>query len=39
MGGGGDKEKQVSEEDLKRMSAFSEFINTLDLDDFEKHKS
>jgi hypothetical protein len=37
--GGGGKEKQVSEEDLKRMSAFSEFINTLDLDDFEKHKS
>lgn len=30
---------QVSEEELKRMSAFSDFINTLDLEDFDKRKS
>jgi bifunctional DNase/RNase len=34
--GGG---KQVSEEEIKRMSAFYDFINTLDLEDFDKHKS
>jgi len=33
------KGKEVSEEELKRMSAFYDFINTLDLDDFDKHKS
>ena len=31
--------KKVSEEELRRMSAFSDFINTLDLDDFDKRKS
>jgi bifunctional DNase/RNase len=31
--------KKVSEEELKRMSAFYDFINTLDMDDFEKRKS
>ena len=31
--------KKVSEEELKRMSAFYDFINTLDLDDFDKRKS
>ncbi len=31
--------KRVSEDELRRMSAFHEFINTLDLDDFDKHKS
>ncbi len=31
--------KKVSEEELKKMSAFCDFINTLDLEDFEKHKS
>ncbi len=31
--------KQVSEEELKRMSAFHDFINTLDLEDFDKRKS
>jgi len=36
MGGG---KGQVSEEDLRRMSAFYDFINTLDLDDFDKRKS
>ena len=35
----GGKGKQVSEEEMKRMSAFHEFINTLDLDDFDKRKS
>lgn len=32
-------EKKVSEEEMKRMSAFYEFINTLDLDDFDKRRS
>jgi len=36
---GGGKEKKVSEEEMRKLSAFSEFINTLDLDDFDKHKS
>lgn len=31
--------KKVSEEEMKRMSAFYDFINTLDLDDFDKRKS
>ena len=31
--------KKVSEEELKRMSAFYDFINTLDMDDFDKRKS
>ncbi len=31
--------KKISEEELKRMSAFSDFINTLDLEDFHKRKS
>ena len=33
------KGKEVSEEEMRRMSAFSEFINTLDLGDFNKRKS
>ena len=32
----GGKGKQVSDEELKRMSAFYDFINTLDLDDLDK---
>jgi len=28
--------KKVSEEELRRMSAFTDFIDTLDLDDFDK---
>ena len=38
---GGDAGKVVkpSDEELKRMSAFYDFINTLDLDDFDKGKS
>ncbi|HEX73722.1 MAG TPA: bifunctional nuclease family protein [Dehalococcoidia bacterium] len=35
----GSEGKDVSEEDLKKMSAFYDFINTLDLEDFDKHKS
>jgi len=31
--------KTVSEEELGRMSAFRDFIDTLDLDDFDKRKS
>jgi len=33
------KGRQVSEEEIQRMSAFYDFINTLDLEDFDKHKS
>jgi bifunctional DNase/RNase len=32
-------DKEVSEDELKRMSAFRDFINTLDLEDFNKRKS
>ena len=38
-GGVGGKGNEVSEDELRRMSAFTDFINTLDLDDFDKHKS
>jgi len=31
--------KKVSEEEMRRMSAFTDFIKTLDLDDLDKHKS
>ena len=31
--------KTVSEEELGRMSAFRDFIDTLDMDDFDKRKS
>ena len=31
--------KKVSDDDMKRMSAFYDFINTLDLEDFDKRKS
>ena len=34
-----EKGKKTSEEEIKRASAFYDFINTLDLDDFEKRKS
>ena len=34
---GGDK--KISEEEMKKMSAFYDFINTLDLEDFDKRKS
>ncbi len=36
----GGKERKVSEEEMKtKLSAFYDFINTLDLDDFDKRKS
>jgi len=35
----GAKNKKVSDEELKSMSAFYDFINTLDMDDFDKRKS
>jgi len=31
--------KKISEDEMKKMSAFYDFINTLDLDDFDKRKS
>jgi len=31
--------REVSEEEIRRMSAFSEFIDTLDMEDFDKRKS
>jgi len=33
------KDQKVTEEELKRMSAFRDFIDQLDLDDFGKRKS
>jgi len=33
------KGKELSEEEKKKLSAFYDFINTLDLDDFDKRKS
>jgi len=39
MGKGETGDKKVSEEELKKMSAFYDFINTLDLEDFNKRKS
>ena len=33
------KDRKVSEEEIERMSAFYDFINTLDLEDFDKRKS
>jgi len=38
-GEAGSGDKKVSEEEIKKMSAFYDFINTLDLEDFDKHKS
>jgi bifunctional DNase/RNase len=38
-GEGTGEDKKVSEEEMKRMSAFYDFINTLDLEDFDKRKS
>jgi bifunctional DNase/RNase len=32
------KGQDISEEELKRMSAFTDFIDSLDMDDFEKRK-
>ena len=33
------KGKKPSEDEIKRASAFYDFINTLDMEDFDKHKS
>jgi bifunctional DNase/RNase len=33
------KSKELSDEERKKLSAFYDFINTLDLDDFDKRKS
>ena len=33
------KREKLSDEEIKKMSAFYDFINTLDLDDFDKRKS
>ena len=38
-GKGKGKDKGLSEEEIKKMSAFYDFINTLDMDDFDKRKS
>jgi bifunctional DNase/RNase len=38
-GGDAGKAEKPSDEELKRMSAFYDFINTLDLEDFDKRKS
>ena len=31
--------KQITEEEMKKMSAFHDFINSLDMEDFDKRKS
>jgi hypothetical protein len=36
---GAGKGEKVSEEEIEKMSAFYDFINTLDLEDFDKRKS
>jgi uncharacterized protein len=38
-GTGKDVDAKVSEDEMKKMSAFYDFINTLDLEDFDKRKS
>jgi hypothetical protein len=35
----GAHEKEISEDELKKMSAFRDFIDKLDLNDLDKHKS
>ena len=35
----GEEKEQMTEEDLKKMSAFKEFIGGLDLEDFERKRS
>jgi len=37
--GGGTSDSKVSDDEMKKMSAFYDFINTLDLEDFDKRKS
>ena len=31
--------KQITEEEMRKMSAFHDFINSLDMEDFDKRKS
>jgi bifunctional DNase/RNase len=38
-GEAGSSGRKVSEDEMKKMSAFYDFINNLDLDDFDKRKS
>jgi bifunctional DNase/RNase len=38
-GAEGKEGKIVSEEEMKKMSAFQDFINSIDLSDFDKRKS
>jgi len=38
-GGADSKGRGVSEEEMRKLSAYQDFINTLDLDDFDKRKS
>jgi len=33
------KGRKISDEELRKLSAFSDFIDSLDLEDFGKHKS
>jgi len=37
--GGAGPDTKVSDDEMKKMSAFYDFINTLDLEDFDKRKS
>jgi bifunctional DNase/RNase len=37
--GGSDEARKVTDEELGKLSAFKDFINTLDLEDFNKRKS
>ncbi|MFC1932671.1 bifunctional nuclease family protein [Chloroflexota bacterium] len=39
MEGANREGKKVSEEEMGKMSAFRDFLDTLDLEDFDKHKS
>jgi bifunctional DNase/RNase len=39
VSGGAGEQGKVDEQELKKLSAFYDFINTLDLDDLGKHKS
>lgn len=38
-GGEGAEKKKVDESEIKKMSAFKDFINSLDMEDFDKRKS
>nr|WP_234943838.1 hypothetical protein [Dehalococcoides mccartyi] len=38
-GGKGEKTRKASDEEIKRLSAFRDFVDNLDLEDFDKRKS